>query len=546
MNKQWWKEAVVYQIYPRSFCDSNHDGIGDLQGIIYKLDYLKDLGVDVLWLCPVYQSPNTDNGYDISDYQDIMSDFGTMKDFDELLQKAHEKGLKIMMDFVLNHSSDEHAWFIESKKSKDNPYRDYYIWKDQPNNWGSWFSGSAWELDETTNMYYLHIFAKKQPDLNWENPKLRKDIYQMMNWWIDKGIDGMRLDVINLISKNQDYPDGEVSQGLYGDLSPFCTSGPRIHEFIQEMNREVFSHGDIMTVGETPNVTVEEARRFTCEESNELQMVFQFEHMGLDMGPYGKWTDRRFNVLDLKKTLFKWQLALQDQGWNSLYWNNHDQPRVVSRFGNDTVYREKSAKMLALCLHMLKGTPYIYQGEELGMTNVKFDSLDDYRDVETLNAYQELVVEHHKLSHEEMMKGIHSKGRDNARTPMQWSDEAYAGFSDTTPWIGVNPNYHTINAQSQVNDPDSIYAFYRKLIQLRKQYEIIVYGKFIPLAENNPDIIAYQRALDGKTLTVLCNFTDQTVKHNIEIPDGSTLLMTNDDHLIKKTLTPYQAIAYLK
>ena len=397
MKNAWWKESVIYQIYPRSFCDSNGDGIGDIQGIISKLDYLKRLGIDIIWLSPVYESPNDDNGYDISDYRKIMKEFGSMEDFDRLLAEAHVRNIRIIMDLVVNHTSDEHAWFVESRKSRENPYRDFYIWKEgkdgkEPNNWGSWFGGSAWQYDETTDMYYLHIFSKKQPDLNWDNADVRTQVYDMMRWWLEKGVDGFRMDVISLISKNPDFPDGEV-KGLYGDLTPYCAHGPHVHEYLQEMNREVLSKYDIMTVGETACVTLEEAKKYAGEDRNELNMVFQFEHVELGSGKYGKWNDAPVDLVQLKKVFKKWEEGLEGIGWNALFWCNHDQPRAVSRFGDDREYRECSAKMLGVCLHLMKGTPYIYQGEELGMTNAGFEKLSDYRDLESINAYHELVEE---------------------------------------------------------------------------------------------------------------------------------------------------------
>ena len=548
------KKSVVYQIYPRSFCDSNGDGIGDLKGIISKLDYLKTLGVDVLWLCPIYQSPNDDNGYDISDYQAIMKEFGTMDDFDELLAQSHTRGLRIVMDLVVNHSSDEHRWFVESRQSKDNPYRDYYIWQESkadgslPNNWGSWFSGPAWEYDSTTDSYYLHIFSRKQPDLNWDNPRLRDEIFTMMRWWLDKGIDGFRMDVINLISKTEGLPDGPIVNGS-GDLSPLVCNGPHVHDYLKEMNAKVLSHYDIMTVGETPNVDVETAHLYTDEDRHELNMVFQFEHMGIDMGPYGKWTDRRFALKDLKEVLSKWQTGMVSSGWNSLYWNNHDQPRVISRFGCDSKqWREKSGKMLATLLHMMKGTPYIYQGEEIGMTNVAFDKLEDYRDIEILNAYHDLVTTRHLLSHEEMMRGIHSKGRDNARTPMQWNDQPQAGFTTGTPWIKVNPNYVDINAKKALANTHSIFYYYQKLIALRKSYDIIIDGDYQLLLPDDEHLFVYKRCLDKQELLVICNFTDQpqTVCLNEEM-ENSILLISNDEPTAfskEMTLRPYEARVY--
>ncbi|RBW69828.1 glycoside hydrolase family 13 protein [Bacillus taeanensis] len=556
MEKAWWKESVVYQIYPRSFMDSNGDGIGDLRGIISKLDYLKELGIDVIWLSPVYKSPNDDNGYDISDYQNIMDEFGTMEDFDELLQGAHDRGLKIVMDLVVNHSSDEHAWFAESRKSKDNPYRDYYIWKpgkdgELPTNWGSVFGGSAWQYDEATDEYYLHLFSKKQPDLNWENKKVRQEVYEMMTWWLDKGIDGFRMDVINFISKDNSYPDGEVhGDNKYGDGSKYFMNGPRIHEFLQEMNKEVLSKYDVMTVGEMPGVNAEQGKLYTGTERNELNMVFQFEHVDVGNGPGGKWTPQPWNLTELKGILAKWQYGLAEDGWNSLYWNNHDQPRAVSRFGNDKEYYEKSAKMLATCLHMMKGTPYIYQGEEIGMTNVAFESIDDYRDLEILNMYNEAVNELGKDPNE-VMQAIYKRGRDNARTPVQWDDTENAGFTTGTPWINVNPNYKEINAEKVLQDSNSIFHYYKKLIQLRKENEIVVYGKFDLIYEDSEQVFAYTRTLGDEKWLVVCSFADESV--NFELPDHlsykeAECVIGNYEDAPQKIdsfeLKPYQALVY--
>lgn len=545
MNKAWWKEAVVYQIYPRSFNDSNGDGIGDLQGIISRLDYLENLGVDVIWLSPVYASPNEDNGYDISDYYAIMSDFGTMKDFDELLQKAHEHHLKIVMDLVANHTSDEHQWFIDSRKSKDNPYHDYYIWRDQPNNWGSVFGGSAWQYDENLNQYYLHNFAIKQPDLNWENKAVRDDLYKMMRYWCDKGIDGFRMDVISMISKDQAFPDAPVPEGgLYGDSTAYTVDGPRIHEFLQEMNREVLSKYDLFTVGETPGLSVERALKYVQEDRHELEMVFTFDHVSLDGGDYGKWSQKRTDLVDLKKAIMKWVKGCENGGWNSLYLDNHDQPRAVSRFGDDGEYREMSAKCLALTLHLMRGTPYVYQGEELGMTNYHFTSLEECRDIEEINAYKDLVTDRHIYSDQEMLENISSKGRDNARTPMQWDDSQNAGFTTGTPWINVNPNYKTINAAAQVNDPNSIYNFYKQLIALRHAHDIIVYGEMDLLYEDAHDLFAYTRSYNDEKITVLANWSDHEVTYDLT-PEGD-LLITNDEDVTPHTLKPYQAVAYYK
>ncbi|WP_252247804.1 alpha-glucosidase [Clostridium sp. ZS6] len=552
MKTNWWKESVVYQIYPRSFKDSNGDGIGDIRGIIEKLDYLRELGIDVIWLSPIYKSPNDDNGYDISDYKDIMTEFGTMNDFDELLKSAHEKGIKIMMDLVVNHTSDEHKWFVESRKSENNKYRDYYVWKkgkdgQPPNNWTSCFSGPAWQYDEETEMYYLHLFSKKQPDLNWENPELRNDVYSMMQWWLGKGIDGFRMDVINFISKNQEFPDG-----VNGDFSKYSMNGPRIHEFLEEINEKVLRDKNLITVGEMPGVSVEEAKLYTGEDRNELNMVFQFEHTDLGNGKYGKWHKNSFKLTDLKKIMTKWQKGLENEGWNSLYWNNHDQPRVVSRFGNDKKYWKESAKMLATCLHMMKGTPYIYQGEEIGMTNVTFQDLNDYKDIEIINAYNDLVVKNGR-SHDEMMEGIHDRGRDNARTPMQWNSSVNAGFTTGTPWIKVNPNYNEINAESQIDDKDSIFNYYKELIKIRKDNEIIVYGNYDLILEDSEEIYAYVRILNEEQLLVICNFSSNTSE--FKLPNNikskyKKLLIANYDECKEETLEnislrPYECRAYL-
>lgn len=550
MNKQWWKSSVVYQIYPRSFMDSNGDGIGDLNGIIQKLDYLKELGVDVLWISPIYKSPNDDNGYDISDYQDIMDDFGTMDDFDRLLAEAHERNLKIMMDLVVNHTSDEHPWFQESRKSKDNPYRDFYIWRDpvngrEPNNWGACFGGSAWELDEKTGMYYLHLFSKKQPDLNWENDQVRRRIYDMMSWWCEKGIDGFRMDVISLLSKVQTFPDGEKGDGLYGNSDPYVCNGPRIHEFLQEMNREVLSKYDLITVGETSGVTVEQAKKYANLDGSELNMVFQFEHAFLNNGPYGKWTDNPVPLPELKEVLSKWQTQLEGKAWNSLYWDNHDQPRAVSRYGNDSPqYREVSAKMLATCLHMMQGTPYIYQGEELGMTNIYFKSIEEYRDIECIDNYYELTGSG-LISKEDMIRYLGLRGRDNARTPMQWDDTENAGFTTGTPWLKVNPNYKQINAAAQIHDENSVFSYYKKLIALRKQYPIIIDGHYDLLLPEDDRIFAYTRTLGREKLLEICNFSQETLDCPLRLPEDGKLLISNYETQEDGVLKPYEAMAVL-
>lgn len=555
MEKKWWKESVVYQIYPKSFKDSNGDGIGDIKGIIEKLDYLKELGVNVLWISPMLESPQDDNGYDISDYRRIYEDYGTMEDYEEMLSEAHKRDIKVLMDLVVNHTSDEHNWFIESRKSKDNPYRDYYIWKDpvngkEPNNWGGVFGGSAWEYDEKTQMYYLHLFSKKQPDLNWENEKVRREVYDMMTFWCEKGIDGFRMDVISMISKNQAFPDGEVKNGLYGDFNPYCVHGPRIHEFLQEMNKEVLSRYDIMTVGETSGVTIEEAQKYAGEDRNELNMVFQFEHVEDACGDHGKWTTAKFNFRDFKKTMIKWQEELQGKAWNSLFLGNHDQPRSVSRFGNDNpAYRETSAKMLATCLHMMQGTPYVYQGEELGMTNAYFDKLEDYRDIESINFFTELT-EAGIMTPEYMMKCLMLRSRDNARTPMQWNDSAQGGFTSGEPWIRINSNYKEINAVQQLGDPDSVFHYYQKLIRLRKEKDIIVYGDFEALYRDDDKIFAYTRKLDQKKLLTVCNFSDQNAEMDIpeEFADAQCLI-TNLGRTVfdrNSVLRPYEAFVLYK
>lgn len=551
MEKKWWKESVVYQIYPRSFKDSNGDGIGDINGITEKLDYLKELGIDVIWLSPVYQSPNDDNGYDISDYQAIMEEFGTMEDFDRMLAEAHKRGIRIVMDLVVNHTSDEHAWFVESKKSRENPYRDYYIWREgkdgkEPNNWGSVFNGSAWVYDETTDMYYLHLFSKKQPDLNWDNPKVREEVFSMMNWWCEKGIDGFRMDVISMISKVEGLPDGKVHGGLYGDASPYVQNGPHVHEYLQEMNKEVLSKYDLLTVGECAGVTIEEAKKYASNKGTELGMVFQFEHMDLDQGEFSKWGDKKVKLTALKENLTKWQNELEGKAWNSLFWCNHDQPRVVSRFGNDSKeYREVSAKMLATCLHLMQGTPYVYQGEELGMTNVPFASVDEFKDIESINAYHE-YVESGLISKEDMMRYLCYKSRDNARTPMQWNNQENAGFTTGTPWIKVNPNYVEINAEEEVKRADSVFSYYKKLIALRHQEEVIVYGHYELLLPESEELYVYTRELNEEKLLVICNFTDKEVSY--AVPNefvGKEILISNyEEQEIKQELSlkPYEAI----
>ncbi|WDU82462.1 glycoside hydrolase family 13 protein [Caloramator sp. Dgby_cultured_2] len=554
MERKWWKEGVVYQIYPRSFYDSNGDGIGDLKGIIEKLDYLKELGVDIIWLNPIYKSPNADNGYDISDYYDIMDEFGTMEDFDKLLVEAHKRGIKIIMDLVVNHTSDEHIWFIESRKSNDNPYRDFYIWRkgkggNPPNNWTSFFSGSAWQYDENTDEYYLHLFAVKQPDLNWDNENVRKEVYKMMKWWLDKGIDGFRMDVINFISKFEGLPyDYEAEEKGEQPGFKYYANGPKVHEYLQEMNREVLSKYDIMTVGETPGVTPEIGRLYVDYDRNELNMIFQFELMDIDSGK-NKWDVKPWKLTDFKRIMYKWYNGLKEKGWNSVYLNNHDQPRLVSRFGDDKEYRVESAKLLATFIHTWQGTPYIYQGEEIAMTNVRFPSIEDYRDIETLNWYNEMLQKGHHPK--ELLEAIYKKGRDNSRTPMQWDDSENAGFTKGTPWIKVNPNYKKINVKKALEDKNSIFYYYKRLIELRKKYSVIVYGDINLLFEDDEKIFAYTRHFEGQNLLVLMNFSKDEVEINLPkelLEKDMKLLISNyDEEKLQEKMhfRPYEARVYL-
>lgn len=557
MNEKWWKNAVVYQIYPRSFKDSNGDGIGDLEGIYEKLDYLAELGIDVIWMSPVYKSPNDDNGYDISDYQDIMDDFGTMDDFDRVLKKAHSLNIKIMMDLVVNHTSDEHKWFIESKKSKDNPYHDYYMWADPdkngnpPNRWESCFSGSAWEYVESVGQFYLHSFSRKQPDLNWDNPKVREEVFKMMTWWCDKGIDGFRMDVISMISKYPGLPDGpENGNGYTGNTS--C-DGPNIHKYLREMNEKVLSKYRLITVGECPGVNAEQAKKYANIDGSELDMIFQFEHVsGSALKPchHGKWDGEAMTMPELRANFTKWQKDLEGCAWNSLFLSNHDQPRCVSRFGNDSEqYRELSAKMLATMTHFQKGTPYVYQGEELGMTNAYMENIADYRDIESLNAYKELTKKEN-IPAETVMGYIKAVGRDNARTPMQWDASENGGFTSGTPWLQVNKNYKTINAAAQVNDPDSVFAYYKKLIALRHTNEVMVDGVYDVLIPDHPQIYAYTRTLGDKQLLVLCNDSDTNAAIPAEIQEkihaAKNILIQNYKDTDESTLRPYEAVVYAR
>src|SRR5689334_2875485 len=525
-GRPWWRSAVVYQIYPRSFADSNGDGIGDLTGITSKVDYLAELGVDVVWLSPIYPSPQDDNGYDISNYQEIDPVFGTLADFDELLAALHDRGIKLVMDLVVNHTSDEHPWFIESRSSPDNPKRNWYWWRGpregmhsgdlgaEPTNWQSFFSGSAWEFDEDSREYYLHIFSRRQPDLNWENSEVRQAVYAMMRWWLDRGIDGFRMDVINMISKDPTLPDGLVRSGLWGDGTPFFVGGPRLHEYLQEMHREVLADrdGQFLTVGEMPFVTVEQARLFTDPARAELDMVFQFEHVWLDRGA-SKWDVQPLRLRDLKATLGRWQAGLAEVGWNSLYWNNHDQPRSVSRFGDDHNYRVLSAKLLATVLHLHRGTPYVYQGDEIGMTNAPFASIDDFDDIESRNHYTAAVAAGEDP--DTVLEAMRHMSRDNARTPMQWDDSPNAGFTTGTPWLPVNPNYRQINVAEAVDDPNSIFHYFRRVIALRHTDPVVAYGDFTMLIPDDELVYAYTRGLDGVLLLVVANFSDTTVPADV-------------------------------
>ena len=584
-GRQWWKEAVVYQVYPRSFNDANGDGIGDLKGITEKLPYLAKLGINVIWLSPVFDSPNVDNGYDISDYFAIMGDFGTMEDFDEMLETAHKNGIKILMDLVANHTSDEHPWFKESRSSKDNPYRDYYIWKDPkgfdedgnpipPNNWASEFGGPAWEWDEATGQFYLHIFFKEQPDLNWENEKVREDLYSMVRWWLDKGVDGFRLDAINIISKPEGFPDDPSTDfEKHTSSIPFVISnGTMVHPWMKELTRETFSRYDVMTVGETSATSPEDAKLWAGYHTGELNMIFHFDHMGVDNDPNGKlggkWSYAPYKLTELKRILNDWQTTLEGNAWGSLYWNNHDQPRVVSRFGNDSdEFRTLSAKQLATTLHFMQGTPYIYQGEELGMTNVKFNSIEDYRDGDSIRFYEDMHVDHKRLSHEEAMQAIYIKGRDNARTPVQWDASANGGFSPegVTPWIAVNPNYPAINAEAVLADEDSIFYHYQQLVALRrgKLKDLMVYATFAPVdsvqVPHNEDeaVYAYTRTggADGspanESLLVVSNFTAEEQERDFAVLSEAReagarveLVSSNYKDDAGSALRPYEAKVY--
>lgn len=535
-NENWWRSAVIYQIYPRSFKDSNGDGIGDLRGIIEKLDYLERLGINAIWLSPVYKSPQDDNGYDISDYCDIDSMFGSMDDMEELIREADKRNIGIIMDMVLNHSSDEHPWFIEAKKGRDNPYHDYYVWVDgeegtPPNNLRACFGGSAWEWVPEVSQYYLHQYSVKQPDLNWENEKVRRELYDMLNWWIGKGAAGFRFDVIDVIAKEP--------------LKGITANGSRLHEFIREMNKETFGGKNLLTVGETWGATPEIAKVYSNPDGSEFSMVFQFEHMSVDEQPgKAKWDLAPFDFIKLKRVLAKWQTELKNEGWNSLFWDNHDLPRIVSRFGDDKEYREESAKMLATLLHCMKGTPYIYQGEELGMTNVRFDDISEYRDIEIINMYNERLAA--GVPRDEIMRSIYAKGRDNARTPMQWSDAENAGFTTGIPWIGINENYTKINAEAEMARENGIFNYYRKLIEMRKQHRIIVEGDFRLLCGDDEKIFAYERRLGNEILTVICNFAAEKTRYPDGLPEGALLLSNYNEISDAGLLRPYEARVYVR
>lgn len=558
MNKEpWWKRSVVYQIYPKSFNDTTGNGTGDIQGIIEKLDYLKNLGVDVLWLTPIYDSPQRDNGYDIRDYYKIFEDYGTMEDFDRLLAEAHKRNLKIIMDIVVNHTSTEHEWFVQSRSSKDNPYRDFYIWKDPveggaPTNWVSKFGGSAWKLDEGSGQYYLHLFDVTQADLNWENEEVRQKVYEMMNYWFEKGVDGFRLDVINLISKDQEFlnDDGSLAPG---DGRKFYTDGPRVHEYMQEMNKKVFSKYDVLTVGEMSSTTIDNCIKYTNPERKELSMTFNFHHLKVDYPNGEKWSVADFDFLKLKDILSTWQIEMhKGGGWNALFWCNHDQPRIVSRYGNDGQYLVESAKMLATTIHMMQGTPYIYQGEEFGMTNPKFESIDQYRDVESLNMFN--LLKEQGLSENEILEILKHKSRDNSRTPVQWNDRNNAGFTTGEPWIPVASNYKEINAEAAVQDRNSIFYHYQKLNQLRKELAIITYGDYELILKDHPEIFAYIRnGENGEKLLVVNNFygreTDFVLPEGIDVSGlKADVLISNYDSnpesLSSFTLRPYESVVF--
>ena len=548
MKRKWWKEGVVYQIYPRSFKDSSGNGIGDIYGIIEKLDYIKSLGVNMIWICPIYSSPNDDNGYDISDYRKISEEFGGNKAFDILLNEMHKRDLKLIMDLVANHSSDEHRWFEESKKGEDNPYHDYYFWKrgnahEPPNNWLSVFSGSAWEWDSNLNKYYLHSFTKKQPDLNWENPKVRDEIYDVLNFWFSKGVDGFRMDVISFISKRLDFPDAKEGASLTEMMENIYANGPRIHEFLKEMNKKVLSKYDIVTVGEGPGVNLKTGLKYVDKNEKELDMVFHFDHLQIDFGPEGKFDPQPIDFIKFKKVFSDWDSLLKNKGWNSIFLGNHDFSRIVSRFGNDKKYRNESAKLLATLLMTLRGTPYVYQGDEIGMTNVKYPSIDYYDDIETRNAWEE--AEEQNKDMDIFLKGVHRQSRDNARTPMQWDDSKFAGFSSTKPWLDVNANYNKINVELQQDNSDSILNYYREIIRIRKNYSTLIYGDFLDLEPSNEKLYIYKRWDKQKTFIMVLNFSDDKTQWDIHNFDSMRLVISNyKKSVYTKSFDPWEARVY--
>ena len=528
-NNDWWKSSVVYQIYPKSFKDSNGDGIGDIVGIIEELDYLNSLGVKVIWLTPIYVSPQNDNGYDIADYYNIDKMFGTLEDFKRLLKETHKRGMKLIMDMVVNHTSTENYWFKEALKGEDNPYHDFYIWRDKPNNWSSKFGGSAWEYVESLNKYYLHLFDVTQADLNWENPKVREEIFKMMRYWLDMGVDGFRLDVVNLLSKDQRFLDDDYESATR-DGRRFYTDGPRIHEYLNLMNKEVFSkYEGIMTVGEMSSTNIENCIKYTNPENKELDMVFNFHHLKVDYKNGKKWELMPFDFKALKELFFTWQVEMEEgNGWNALFWCNHDQPRALSRFGNDTTYRVESAKMLGTAIHLMRGTPYIYQGEEIGMTNPNFESIEEFRDVESLNAYEILLKK--GVEEKEVLNILNNRSRDNSRTPMQWNSEKNGGFTKGRPWINVAKYYSEIKVESEENEDNSILNYHKQLIKLREENDVISEGKFIPILEDHPQVLAYIREKDNKKIIVLCNFYEEKISVDLEeLNNANEILLSNSD-----------------
>ena len=551
MKKIWWKEAVAYQIYPRSFMDYNNDGIGDLKGIISKLDYIKDLGIDVIWICPMYKSPNDDNGYDISDYQDIMSDFGNMDDFNELLNEVHKRGMKLIIDLVINHTSDEHQWFIESKSSKDNPKRDWYIWRKgkgdlEPNNWESIFKGSAWEYDENTDEYFLHLFSKKQPDLNWENEDVRKELYKMINWWLDKGIDGFRVDAISHVKKENglnDMPNPNNERYVSSFEKHMNVEG--IHEFLDELNKNTFSKYDIMTVAEANGVSAEHAEEWVGDEKGKFNMVFQFEHLDL----WNNEDDQAFNVKECKDILTRWQYGLHNKGWNALFIENHDIPRATSTWGDDKNYWKESSMALGLMYFMQQGTPFIYQGQEIGMTNVKYENIDDYNDIKSVGIYNDMIAK--GIDKDKALRHLWAISRDNARTPMQWDASSNSGFSKSNPWIKINPNYRDINVENQLNDKDSILNFYKKMIKIRKENEALIYGEYKLILEDDENIYSYIREFENEKFIIITNLTDKKVEfsYDEEVLKYENLLISNyniksHEDINKILLNPYEARLY--